>query len=360
MTPGSTSQAITRLQVGEHLRREELADAFRPVLEGTFTGADVAWGALFAALHVRGPTADEMLGLVDAIMSFDPSLADMLNAKEALKTDLPVVAVAGSGKESFKTFNVSTAAAFVAAAHPGLCVIKPAGRATSAATGCSDVLAALGIRLPRSLREVGDTVRMSRIGVFDYHLVARRYGPRYEGRFHHLHPLSHVTPWMFIPFHTDALVFGVADTRVELSASVMAASGVTRAAVVSTQIGAHSVIDEYAPFGMARLACITEGIVRVEHHEHPFPSPQQLARFAQRPSHQANARLIVDVLCGRAPGPAMALTCTNAGLILHTAGIADDHQSGIAIAQDLIVTGRAIAQLNACREASRQADAPCS
>lgn len=354
MTARATSQAIARLQEGEVLDRAELAEAFLPVLAETFTGADVAWGALFGTLHARGATAGEALGLVDAILAFDPELADQLEQKVALGIDRPVVAITGSGKESFKTFNVSTAAAFVAAAHPGICVIKPAGRATSATTGASDVLEALGIRLPKSLDEVSAMALRSRVGVFDYHLVAPRYGPRYEGRFHHLHPLSHVTPWLFIPIRIDGLVFGVAEPRVELAASVMAASGVDHAAVVSTQVAETGRIDEYAPFGTADLAVLDAGAVRVEHHKGPDPTPMQLLTVAQRRSNAENAAIVRDVLRGRAPEPAIELVCANAGLVLQVAGLAADHRAGRALARDLIHSGEAFARLAVCRDTSQQ------
>ena len=351
--PGElTGRAIGLVQTGGTLARETAAAAFQAVLIGDFTGADVAWGALFAALHSRGASADEVLGLLDAILTFDPELAGQLADPVRLGLDNPVVAVTGSGKESFKTFNVSTAAAFVAAAHPGLCVIKPAGRATSAISGASDVLENLGIGLPKTIDQVAAMARGCGIGVFDYHLVAPRYGPRYEGRFQHLHPLSHVTPWRFIPFAVDGLLFGTAEPRVELAAEVMAATGVPRAAVVSTGLGRHGRIDEDAPFGEAITATVADGSITVERIDRPLPD--DLVTIAQRGDHTQNAARILDVLHGRASATANAVVSANAGLLLHLAGLVPDPGTGAEMAARYLRDGAALRQLERTRAASHQ------
>jgi anthranilate phosphoribosyltransferase len=348
----AVGSAINRVLAGDVLTRAETAEAFLAILEAAFEGADVAWGALLGALHARGPTLGEVRGLVDAVLRFDPELADQLAAPIDLGVEARVVAIAGSGKETFKTFNVSTAAAFVAAAHPDVCVVKPAGRATSAVTGASDLLAELDVRPARALGDLAEVARGSGVCVFDYHLVAPRYGPRYEGRFHHLHPLSYVTPWMFVPIQTDGVVFGVADSRVELTASVMALSGVERAAVVSTAMPPWGRIDELAPFGKAELAIVCRGAV--ERQTFVAPVPSDLSSIAQRPTSQANAELFLDVLSGRAPKLALELVQENAAVVLHVAGVVDDLDSGRATARALLASGAALAQLDVCRQASQE------
>ena len=277
-----------------------------------------------------------MLGLLDAILTFDPELAGQLADPVRLGLDNPVVAVTGSGKESFKTFNVSTAAAFVAAAHPGLCVIKPAGRATSAISGASDVLENLGIGLPKTIDQVAAMARGCGIGVFDYHLVAPRYGPRYEGRFQHLHPLSHVHArgWC-IPLRGRRPAVRHRRTTGSSYGGGGDAPGrtgrVPRAAVVSAGLGRHGRIDEYAPFGEAmrrdrrrrvdRRASGSTGRCRTT-----------WSRSAQRGDRTQNAARILDVLHGRASATANAVVSANAGLLLHLAGLVPDPGTGAEMA----------------------------
>lgn len=352
MTPQSTATAIDRLQAGMTLTRKECADAFTPILNRDFTGADVAWGALFALIHHRGATADESSGLIDAVLAYDQDLAAQLTAKITLDLPMPVVAITGSGKETFKTVNISTAAALVASAHPGVCVIKPAGRATSAVTGASDVLQALGIQLPGSLDEVVHMARRCRFGLFDYHLVARRYGPRYEDLFHNIHPLSHITPWLLVPIDLDAICFGVAEPRVHLASAAMVANGVRRANVLSTSFGGAGRIDELAPFGTATIATVADTVIGLENVDQPEPTPEQLNALSQRGAHAANASAILEALEGRAPQGLTDTVCANAGALLHLADVVADRHAGSSLARQLIETGAARRQLELVREAS--------
>jgi anthranilate phosphoribosyltransferase len=346
-----TGEVIGRIQAGEVVAREEISAAFLAVLERRFPGADLAWGALFGALHTRGPTREEVMGLVDSIMRFDPGLQRQLEQKVSVEPGLCVTAIAGSGKESFKTFNVSTAAAFVAACHPYLCVVKPAGSATSATTGASDVLKELGIRLPSSIAQAAELARRTGVGVFDYHLVARRYGARYEGLFHHPHPLSHITPWLFIPFQVDSVVFGVADPRVELAAALMSAAGTRHFAVVTTSLGQRGRIDELAPFGLATMVVATQDQPRQSTCSRPVPD--DLDAIAQRDSHEANASALLQVLAGQAPALAHDIVCANAALLLRVAGLAGDEESGYSMADEFIRSGDAMRRLELCRRESR-------
>lgn len=348
----TAARAIRRLQDGEELARTDIALAFLWILEEDTPAGDVAWGALLAALHTRKATTAELCGLVDAILAYDPELAQQLSNKETVSTEKRVIAVTGSGKETFKTFNISTAAAFVAASHPGLCVIKPTGRATSANTGASDVLETLGLRLPTSLAEVAGLAAATDVGVFDYHLVAPRYGPRYEGRFHHLHPLSHVTPWLLIPFNLDGIVFGVAESRVGLAASVMESYEVPRGAVVSTSFGKVGRIDEYAHFGTSTLA--TFGVDdRTELVRQDRGVPTELSELEQSTSHRKNADLLLGVLGGELSRIAHDIVCANAGLILSVAGLSESLELGAAMADEFIRSGQALSRLDACRRSSQ-------
>ncbi len=214
---------------------------------------------------------------------------------------------------------MSTAAALVAVCHPGICVVKPAGRATSAITGASDVLEALGVRLPTTTDQAVTLAQRTGVCIFDYHLVAPRYGPRYEGRFHHLHPLSHVTPWMFVPINLDGLVFGVADHRSDLAAAVVGAVGPPTAVVVTTDLGPYGRIDEAARFGTTSATWVNHRSIDTTVTERPVPS--DLAAIAQRGSHAASAALIRQLLDGAAPRVAGELVCANAALLLQTAGV---------------------------------------
>jgi anthranilate phosphoribosyltransferase len=340
------------VQAGGHLTRAEACDAFLPILAGDYAGADVAWGALLAGVHAHpgGPQPDEVLGLIDAILAYDPALARQLSAPFRLPGADRVVAITGSGKETFKTFNVSTAAALVAACHPGLGVVKPAGRATSANTGAAEVLEHLGIRLPISFAEMTEHADRTGFCVFDYHLIAQRYGPRYEGRFHHLHPLSHVTPWLFVPVALDALVFGIAEPNTTLAAAVISRIGPARAAVVCTEVGNLGNIDEHAPFGIAHVTTVKGPDIDTAIAEHRLPC--DLANLRQPPGPKASAAFVEAVLAADAPTCAVDLVIANAALMLSQIGMAIDDAA--TACREYLATGRATRRLDDIRHASME------
>jgi anthranilate phosphoribosyltransferase len=142
--------AIARLADGRDLGGAGMAEVMEAVLAGAATPAQV--GALLLGLRQKGETVDELVGA-----------ARVLRAHATTLPDAPPDAVdtCGTGGDGARTFNVSTAAAFVVAAA-GVPVAKHGNRAVSGSVGSADVLEMLGVRidlapdaLAACLREVG-------------------------------------------------------------------------------------------------------------------------------------------------------------------------------------------------------------
>ena len=142
-------EAIETLVVGRSMSMEEAAAVMRQVMEGESTPAQL--GAFLAALRAKGETPEEMAGMATVMR------------EKALKVDVvgTLVDTAGTGGDGKGSFNVSTAAAFVAAAA-GLKVAKHGNRAVSGSCGSADVLEALGVVIDlgpegvqRCIEEVG-------------------------------------------------------------------------------------------------------------------------------------------------------------------------------------------------------------
>ena len=142
-------EAIETLVVGRSMSMEEAAAVMRQVMEGASTPAQL--GAFLAALRAKGETPEEMAGMATVMR------------EKALKVDVvgTLVDTAGTGGDGKGSFNVSTAAAFVAAAA-GLKVAKHGNRAVSGSCGSADVLEALGVVIDlgpegvqRCIEEVG-------------------------------------------------------------------------------------------------------------------------------------------------------------------------------------------------------------
>lgn len=126
---------LSRLLIGQNMPRHEAEFFLEALLDGKATDAQI--GAALVALAIKGETITELAGMATAMRS----RAVRIRSRHERFID-----TAGTGSSNAKTFNVSTAAAFVIAGA-GLPVAKHGNRAASSRTGSADVLAALGVQV---------------------------------------------------------------------------------------------------------------------------------------------------------------------------------------------------------------------
>jgi len=139
-------ESIAQLISGQSLSTEQAVTVMDEIMTGTATPAQI--GALVVALRIKGETVDEIIGF-----------AKTMRARAVtVQTDGPVMDVVGTGGDGSGTFNVSTAAAFVAAAA-GLKVAKHGNRAMSSHCGSADVLEALGVRIDFNAEQVAKCLK---------------------------------------------------------------------------------------------------------------------------------------------------------------------------------------------------------
>jgi anthranilate phosphoribosyltransferase len=241
---------LERLAAGGSLEASECQDAVGSILDGEATEAATA--AFLTALHIKGETAQELLGAVRAIRQrmtcFDPD-----------RTAGPCLDTCGTGGDGAGTINVSTATAIVVAAS-GVRVVKHGNRAASGQSGSSEVLDRLGISvdvdpsiLRRCLDELGITF-----------LFAPRFHPGLRG----IAPVRRQLPFRTIfnlvgplcnPASPSHQLVGVPrDKHAELISQVLARSEhVERALIVTGSDG----LDEVTLDGPTRLRCIESGQV---------------------------------------------------------------------------------------------------
>jgi anthranilate phosphoribosyltransferase len=142
-------EAIATLVSGDPITVEQAAKVMQEIMDGEATPAQ--FGAFVTALRLKGETIDEIVGL-----------ARTMRAKAIpVRAEGLVVDTCGTGGDGSHTFNISTAAAFVAAGA-GLKIAKHGNRAMSSQCGSADVLEALGVKIDlnaeqvqRCLKEVG-------------------------------------------------------------------------------------------------------------------------------------------------------------------------------------------------------------
>ena len=145
--------ALARLAEGGHLSRDDTRAVFTEVMSGAATPAQI--GGLLMALRVKGETAAEIAGAAETMRA----LATRVNVDVPYLVD--TCGTGGSG--SAKLFNVSTAAAFVAAAA-GARVAKHGNRKMSSASGSADVLEAAGVNLRLTPEQVARCIREIGVG----------------------------------------------------------------------------------------------------------------------------------------------------------------------------------------------------
>ena len=144
-------EAISLLVSGQSLTMEQAAEVMEEMTTGQVTPAQ--FGAFVTAFRIKGETADEIAGL-----------ASVMRAKAIrVTTTEPVIDIVGTGGDNSKSFNISTAAAFVAAGA-GIRVAKHNNRAMTSQCGSADVLEALGMKIELDASQVKDCLEKVGIG----------------------------------------------------------------------------------------------------------------------------------------------------------------------------------------------------
>jgi len=323
---------LQRLMRGESLRREEAAALLEALLDGGATDAQI--GAALVALAVKGETVEELAGLASAMRA----RAVRLRARHDCFID-----TAGTGSSAAKTFNVSTAAAFVIAGA-GLPVAKHGSRAATSRSGSADVLAALGVNVSADpavseacLNEVGICFMFAPL----YHgATARVAGVRRElgvhTTFNLLGPLTN-------PAGAPRQVIGVWHrSLVEPLAETLRLLGTERAWVVHGLDG----LDEVTlTAGTLVAEARPEGVRVFEVTPEQFGLARASLDELRGGDAEANARIIREILSGAGRGAGRDLVVANAAAALHVGGRAEDLREAARLAERSIDGGAALAML---------------
>jgi anthranilate phosphoribosyltransferase len=325
---------------GEDLGREEAAALLDALLDGNATDAQL--GAALVALAVKGETVEELAGLATAMRR----RAVRIRSRHACFID-----TAGTGSSAAKTFNVSTAAAFVIAGA-GLPVAKHGSRAATSRSGSADVLTALGVNVSAA-PEVSE-VCLNELGVCFmfaplYHgATARVAGVRRElgvhTTFNLLGPLTN-------PAGAPRQVIGVwHEALVEPLAHTLNALGSERAWVVHGMDG----LDEVTLAAPTKVAEVSAGAVRVfEVEPEEFGLERSPLEALRGGDAEANARVIGSILSGERRDEGRALVVANAAAALYVGGAAADLGEAARLAGRSIDSGAALEKLERLARASK-------
>jgi len=338
-------QMTMRLMHGENLSRAEAANFLSALLSPAATDAQVA-GAL-AVLAAKGETVDELAGMAEAMR--DRAIPVRSHHTRFIDT-------AGTGSSTVKTFNVSTAAAFVIAGT-GVPVAKHGSRAVTSDSGSADVLEALGVNtacrprtVERCLNEHGICFMFAPIFHEASARVAhirRELGVRTT--FNLLGPLTN-------PARAPFQIVGVWDpSLLQRVATALSLLGAEKAWVVHGADGLDEITITDKTFVAACLPNRTVETFTISPEDFGLKR-QGLLGFGAN-NALTNAELIRAILQGektKQTSAARDLVIVNAAAALHVSGFAHDLKEAAALARESIDSGRAASKLDALiRETNR-------
>jgi anthranilate phosphoribosyltransferase len=335
-------EALRALAGHETLTAEQARRAFDVVMSGEATSAQVA--ALLMALRVKGETADEVAGAAHALR----------DAMLRLPCERPdqLVDTCGTGGGTVQTFNISTAAALVAAGA-GARVAKHGNRSFTSRSGSADVLEALGVAIDTPVEAMARVLAEAGI-VFMYaplmHPAMRHVGP--VRRELALPTVMNIVGPLANPASAGRQVVGVSERRrLPLMAGALASLGTVHALIVYGEPG----MDEVSPLGTTEVIEIRDGEQSgwtIDPRDHGYDGVSAADLAGAMP--EDNARIIEAVLRGGGPRGARAAVVLNAGAALYVAGQAASYRNGVELAEQTIDSGAGLAALERLRAATRR------
>ncbi len=257
------AESIRRVVARQELSRAEARAALEEILSGAASPAQIA--AFLTGLAMKGESSGELTGFAEAIRAaaapwpgLHATVAATGTGHEAL-ADSSLVDTCGTGGDAAGTFNISTAAAIVAAGA-GLRIAKHGNRSISSRCGSADVLEALGVRVDLPPDEAAECLRVTGLTFL--------YAPRMHGAMKQVQPVRRELGFRTVfnllgplcnPAGAQAQVVGVyAPELTTKMAEALAALGTRRAFVAHGEDG----LDEVTTTAPTRISEVREGSVK--------------------------------------------------------------------------------------------------
>lgn len=335
---------------GRSLSRGEAFDLFRQILKNE--QPDLQQGAFLAAITAKGATAEEIAGIWEAIYE-----VDTMKVRPEVKG--PLAENCGTGMDSIKTFNISTAASIVAAAG-GINMARHGSRAITSRCGTVDMLEMLGVDVNCDVQLVKKSIEVAGIGIFNgmsglVHpsalcriLSQIRFGT-----------VLNIAGSLANPALPDYGVRGVFSREMVLPiAMAMKEIGYRRAFVVHGRSGDDlRGMDELSTLGRTDVAELDEdGRIReyaLYASDLGLEKGDESALLSRGDIEEEAVRLL-QLLSGLDRGDRREIVCLNAAPLLCITGRTEDLREGVEMAGDIIDSGRAVKKLVAwVREQNR-------
>jgi len=321
---------------GEHLTRVEMNNAATQIFDQVASTDEIK--QFLIALHQKGETVYEIVGLVDVVMKYSIPL----HVASTHYFDN-----CGTGGDKLNTFNISTTTAFVLAGC-GIPIAKHGNRKISSQSGSSDVLEALGIDIIQTHEQIAkqlSTLNIAFLHAPNFHPVL---GSLREIR----SDISHATIFNLIgplcnPAPLYSQMVGVNQVGLlENYAQALQLLGRKRAIVISGADG----LDEASMHGVTQYAIVQNGAIKMQ-----TISPEQLGferitlNDIKGGTAQQNADILMDVLSNK-QSAFLDTVLLNAAFGLIAYGVASNFEMAILLARNSIISGKAFAKLRAMQQ----------
>ncbi|RXT13913.1 anthranilate phosphoribosyltransferase [Ammoniphilus sp. CFH 90114] len=332
-------QLLNKVVEMKHLSREESREAMGLIMSGEVPPSQLA--SFLTALKIKGETVEEITGFA------------LTMREKALKVEVPsdnLIDTCGTGGDGGKTFNISTASAFVAAAG-GARVAKHGNRAVSSKSGSADVLEKLGVSIQLSEDEAKRCLERTNLcfmfAPFYHqamkHAVATRKEIGFRTVFNLLGPLTN-------PAQADRQLIGVYDGRLaEKVAHVLRELGLVRCLIVAGEDG----LDEISVSAATKVVELKNGDI---HSYHIRPEDLGLRSYAisevSGGKAVENASIIHRVFSGE-QGADRDIVLANSAASLYLSEQASSIQEGVKLAAEIIDQGLALEKLNQLVQVTR-------
>ena len=330
MTP---QEALQRITAHQEIMHDDMVSLMRQIMQGDISPVLIA--AIITGLRVKKETVGEITAAAQVMREFA--------SKVAVPDHTHLVDTCGTGGDSLHTFNISTAAAFVAAAA-GARVAKHGGRSVSSKSGSADVLEALGVNLNQTPQQVAQSVDEIGVGFMfapNYHAAMKHAAPvrrelGIKTLFNILGPLTN-------PASAKRQVLGVFNADlVKTLALVLQRLGSEHVLIVHGNDG----LDEITIAGETSIGELKNGQVNVYTVRPEDFNLKTSAIEAIQVTDSADAKTMLLSVLENTTGPARDIVLMNAGAAIYAAGIADTLEQGIKAALRAIESGAALKKLH--------------
>ena len=339
--PITPQEALLRCIEHREIFHDEMLSLFRQIMSGEMSPLMIA--ALVTGLRVKKETIGEIAAAAQVMREFA--------TKVPLDDTSGLLDIVGTGGDGANTFNISTAAMFVAAAA-GARVAKHGGRSVSSSSGSADVLEALGANINLQPQQVAQCIAETGIGFM--------YAPNHHAAMKHAAPVRrelgvrtifNILGPLTNPAGAPNILMGVfhADL-VGIQVRVLQRLGAQRALVV----WGRDNMDEVSLGAATMVGELIDGQIReYEIHPEDFGLQMIASRNLKVSGAQESKQKVLEALDNVA-GPARDIVALNAGTALYANGLASDIRSGMATAIEVMASGEARAKMAQFVDATRR------